>query len=294
MSELREKMIRAMKLRNFAPKTQEAYVAAVAGLAKFYNQSPDRLGQNEVESYLLHLKDNLGRSSSTCNVTISGLRFFFEHTLEDGRVDLTLPRRKTPKHLPEVLSREEVNRLIFSLSNIKHRILLMTAYSAGLRVSEIARLKPQHIDSSRMVIRVEQGKGCKDRYTILSPRLLDDLRVYWKACHPGPWVFFSRNRQTPISISTIQKIYTKAKRKAGITKGKGIHTLRHCFATHLLEAGYDVRKIQILMGHRSLSTTMVYLHVSRKGLAMVKSPLDFVDESKDQTSPWEDYDDIDN
>jgi len=294
MSELRKKMIRAMKLRNFSPKTQKAYVAAVAGLAKFYNQSPDRLGQEKIENYLLHLKDKLGRSASTCNVVICGLRFFFEHTLKDSSIDLALPRRKKPKYLPEVLSREEVSRLIFSLSNIKHRLLLMIAYSAGLRVSEIARLKPQHIDSSRMVVRVEQGKGCKDRYTILSQRLLDDLRVYWRASHPGPWVFYSRNRQTPISISSIQKIYTKAKRKAGITKGKGIHTLRHCFATHLLEAGYDVRKIQILMGHRSLSTTMVYLHVSRKGLAMVKSPLDFVDESEDQANPWEDRNDNDN
>jgi site-specific recombinase XerD len=171
--------------------------------------------------------------------------------------------------------------------------MLMTTYSAGLRVSELVRLRQEHIDGSRLVIRVEQGKGKKDRYTILSQRLLKELRVYYKAYRPENWLFPAKNSIRHISITSAQRIYYKAKKKAGITKGKGIHMLRHCFASHLLEAGYDVRRIQILMGHRSLSTTMAYLHVSGKGLGMVKSPFDFVDEEKQTTSPWEDADDTD-
>ena len=265
-----------MQLREFSPKTQEAYVAAVSGLAKYCNKSPDKIDQEKIENYLLHLRQELVRSPSTCNVVISGLRFFYEQTIKDGSVKLKLPPRKKTKHLPEVLSRKEVNRVITCPANIKHRVLLMTAYSAGLRVSELVKLRLKHVDSSRMVIRVEQGKGKKDRDTILSQQLLKELRIYWKACRPVNWLFPRKNSTQHISISAVQRIYNKAKKKEGITKGKGIHTLRHCFATHLLEAGYDVRKIQILMGHRSLSTTMVYLHVSRRGLEVVKSPLDFV------------------
>ena len=293
MSQLRQKMIRAMQLREFAPKTQEAYVSAVSGLAKYCNKSPDKITQEEVENYLLHLRQELKRSSSTCNVVISGLRFFYEHTIKDESVKLKLPPRKKTKRLPEVLSREEAIRVIASPTNIKHRVILMTVYSAGLRVSELVGLRQKHIDSSRMVIRVEQGKGKKDRYTILSQRLLKELRVYYKAYRPENWLFPAKNLIRHISISSVQKIYYTAKKKAGITKGKGIHALRHCFASHLLEAGYDVRRIQILMGHRSLSTTMAYLHVSSRGLGLVKSPFDFVDEEKQTTSPWEDTDDTD-
>ncbi len=289
MSQLRQKIIRAMQLREFSPKTQEAYVAAVSVLAKYCNKSPRTIDQEEIENYLLYLRQELVRSPSTCNVVISGLRFFYEYAIKDGSVKLKLPPRKKTKRLPEVLSRQEVNRLISSPANIKHRVLLMTAYSAGLRVSELVKLRLKHIDSSRMVIRVEQGKGKKDRYTILSQQLLKELRIYWKACRPENWLFSTKNSTRHIAITTAQRIYNKAKKKEGITKGKGIHTLRHCFATHLLEAGYDVRTIQILLGHRSLSTTMVYLHVSRRCLGMVKSPLDFVDE--EITSPWEDTDD---
>lgn len=251
-----------MQLREFSPRTQEAYVAAVSGLAKYCNQSPacpgisgDKIVQDEIENYLLHLRQELKRSASTCNVVISGLRFFYEHTIKDASVKLRLPPRKKTKRLPEVMSREEANRVITCPANIKHKVMLMTAYSAGLRVSELVRLRQGHIDSSRMVIRVEQGKGKKDRYTILSQRLLKELRSYYKACRPVNWLFPARNSIRHISITSAQRIYNKARQKAGITKGKGIHTLRHCFASHLLEAGYDVRRIQILMGHTSLSTT---------------------------------------
>ena len=289
MSVLRQKMVRGMELKDFSPKTQNAYLAAVEGLSKFHRKSPDLLTQAEIEDYLLHLKDE-GKSASTRNVIISGLRFFYRHTLEHSEIALNLPSRRRPRILPEVLSREQVRIIVDTPSDIKQRLILMTAYSGGLRVSEVANLKVNHIDSARMVIRVEQGKGRKDRYTLLSKKLLEELRTYWKVYRPKSWLFYGKNRDTPISIATIQKLYRRTKRNAGITKGKGIHCLRHCFATHLLEAGYDVRKIQVLMGHRSLSTTMVYLHVSRDGLAKVQSPLDFLEEPEQQASPWEDSD----
>lgn len=285
MSQLRSKMIRAMKLKDFSPRTQHSYLSAVEGLAAFHKKSPDLLTQEEVDDYLLHLKD-AGKSSSTRNVVISGLRFFFEKALEENTIALKFPSRKKPRILPEVLSKREVMKIVSTPVDVKHRVILMLAYSAGLRVSEIAKLKINHIDSEQMVIRVEQGKGMKDRYTLLSTRLLEELRTYWKAYRPEKVLIFSRDRNTPMSIATMQKIYRRAKKKAGITKGHGIHTLRHCFATHLLEAGYDVRKIQILMGHRALSTTMAYLHVSRSGIAKMKSPLDFVEETENQASPW--------
>lgn len=289
MSELRKKMIRAMELKDLAPKTQKSYLSAIEGLAKFHQKSPDQINQEEIDDYLLHLKD-AGKTSSTRNVIICALRFFYDKVLKNKDFALDLPSRRKPRILPEVLSRQEVQRIISATKNIKHRIVLMTAYSAGLRVSEVSRLKINHIDSERMVIRVEQGKGMKDRYSLLSRRLLEELRTYWKVYRPEGWLFFSKDRSTPMSIATMQKIYRKAKKNAGITKGQGIHTLRHCFATHLLEAGYDVRKIQILMGHRSLSSTTVYLHVSRSGLAKIESPLDFAEDAGDHASPWENDD----
>lgn len=290
MSELRSKMIKAMKLKDYAPKTQKSYLSAVEGLAKFHQKSPELLSQEEVDDYLLHLKDD-GKTSSTRNVVVSGLRFFYGSVLENKALDFKFPSRKKPRILPEVLSRLEVLRIIDATENIKHRAVLMTAYSAGLRVSEVSKLQINHIDSEQMVIRVEQAKGMKDRYTLLSTKLLEELRTYYKVYRPKSCLFFAKDRNRPMSIATMQKIYRKAKKNAGITKGRGIHTLRHCFATHLLEAGYDVRRIQILMGHQSLSTTMVYLHVSRSGLAKIKSPLDFIDDSEEHSSPWDNGDD---
>jgi site-specific recombinase XerD len=289
MSELRSKMIRAMRLKDFAPKTQKSYLYAVEGLAVFHKKSPDLLNQDEIDDYLLHLKDT-GKSPSTRNVVTAGLRFFYKNVLEENTIALKFPSRKKPRILPEVLGKNEVQRIITATQNIKHRCILMTAYSAGLRVSEVAKLKINHIDSAQMVIRVEQGKGMKDRYSLLSKKLLEELRTYWKVYRPTSWLFFSKDRKAPLSIATMQKVYQRAKKKAGVTKGQGIHTLRHCFATHLLEAGYDVRSIQILMGHRSLSTTMVYLHVSRAGIAKIQSPLDFIEDEEDQASPWENED----
>ena len=290
MTELREKMIKAMELRNFSANTQTAYLAAVTNLAKHYMKSPQEISQDEVEDYLLYLKKQRKLSYSTRNQTISGLKFFYNQTLKNPDMVLQLPRKKTPVKLPEVLSVDEVNRVINASSNIKHRVILMTTYSAGLRVSEVVRLELRHIVSSRMLILVEDGKGVKDRYTILSKTLLENLRQYWQCYRPTKWLFPSPDPQKHISRSTAQKLFVSAKKKAAISKGRGIHTLRHCFATHLLEAGYDITTIQKLLGHRHLSTTLVYLHVSKKAISAVKSPLDFDHFTDNPKCPWEEDD----
>ncbi len=276
MRPLRQKMINEMKLRRFAPKTQEAYVSAVAGLARHYNQSPDRIDKEKIQRYLLHLMEERKMSWSTCNVVVSGLRFFYIETLGRDSVYLGIPPRKKTSQLPEILSAGELKSLFASTVNPKNRTLLMTTYAAGLRVSESVKLKVTDIDSKRMMIRIEQGKGRKDRYTILSPRLLRELRQYYRKYLPELWLFQGRRPEHYLSIGTAQKIYYRAKERAGIKRGKGIHILRHCFATHLLEAGVDLRTIQALMGHNSIMTTMVYLQVTRKKLASTQSPLDLL------------------
>jgi len=277
MTPLRQKMINDMKLRNFSPKTQYAYVSAVSGLAQYFNCSPDMLSNENVQAYLLHLIEGRKLSWSSCNIIISGLRFFYKVTLCKQSMNLAFPPRKKKTFLPEILSIEELKHLFTCTINLKHRALLMTTYAGGLRVSEVVRLKLTDIDSKRMMIRVEQGKGNKDRYTILSQRLLKILREYWGMYRSPFWLFHAKDSRKPMPIGTAQKIYYNAKSKAQIKKGQGIHTLRHCFATHLLEANVDLRTIQTLMGHNSITTTMKYLHVTRKKLTSLKSPLDLIE-----------------
>jgi site-specific recombinase XerD len=210
---------------------------------------------------------------------LAGLRFFYNHVSE-RQVPIDCRFSKKRVKLPTVLSQQEIWRIINAPKNLKHRLLLMTTYSAGLRAFEVAALKPDHIDSKSMLIKVENGKGGKQRYTILSSRLLQELRQYYKKCQPQSYLFpssFKRKKNQTLTYTSVRSIYEKARKKAGIKKGAGIHTLRHSFATHLLEAGYDIRRIQVLMGHRHLSTTMIYLHVSRKTLSKIPSPLDLFD-----------------
>lgn len=276
MGILRTKMIDEMRLRNFSPRTQEAYLAAMTGLAKHYMRSPDQLDQDEIRSYLLYLSTERKLSPSSCNVAVSGLRFFYNETLRWNEKELFIPPRKKSVRLPEILSQKEVAQLIHAAVNLKQRLVLMTAYSAGLRVGELVNLKITDIDSGRMMIRVEQGKGGKDRYTLLSRCLLNEMRLYWKCYHPRIWFFPNRKKDGPVDVSLAQKIYNWAKRRAGIQKGRGIHTLRHCFATHLLEAGVDLRTIQLLMGHGSLLTTQRYLQVRQQTLSATVSPLDLL------------------
>ena len=267
MSELRQRMIDQMTLRGFSPRTHESYLGAVTGLARYYKQSPDRLNTEQVQQYLLYLERERHLAWSSLNMTVSGLRFLYFDTLKWEPVKLEIPPRTTPRRLPEILSREEVDRLISSVPNLKHRTLLMTIYAAGLRVSEAIALRVHDIDSARMTIRVVQGKGRKDRYTILSPRLLENLRQYWKQYHPKEYLFEGSKPQRHIHESVPQKTYNRAKQQAGIHKGIGVHTLRHCFATHLLEAGVDLRTIQTLLGHNAISTTMLYLQVRLQHIA---------------------------
>lgn len=283
MTELRQKMIKDIRIRGYSANTEKAYLAAVTGLAQYYGKSPELITKEEIERYLLYLRDDRGLAFGTCNQIVNALYFFYKHTLNDPTRIAAIPLRKARKRLPEVLSKEEVMRLISAPNNLKHRVLLMTTYSAGLRISEVVSLKISHIDSQRWLIRVEQGKGNKDRYTILSKKLLEELRNYYRAFRPKTYLFSSSRSDKPINISTASKIYRTAKKKAGITRGKGIHTLRHCFASHLLEAGYDIHIIQRLLGHRQLSTTLVYLHVSQRSLMQVKSPLDFILTGKEAT-----------
>jgi integrase/recombinase XerD len=272
MTALRQQMENDMVLRGMAVRTRQSYIEAVRGLAKFYRRRPDGISVEEVQGYLLHLLQERRLSYSTCNLVtnrtgrspafmryrMNGLRFLYRITLGQNETEFCLPRPKTPQRLPEILSREEIERLFEVTTNLKHRVLLMTTYSAGLRVSEVARLKVSDIDSQRMTLRVDQGKGAKDRYTLLSKRLLSELRRYWQAYRPREWLFPLRDGRGPIDPRSAQKIYYHAKEKAGIRKQCGIHGLRHAFATHLLEAGVDLHRIQRLLGHGHITTTMRY------------------------------------
>ncbi len=274
MGALRTKMIEEMRLRNFSPRTQQSYLSAMVGLVKHYRRAPDQLTQDEIRSYLLHLEKR-GLSPSSRNVAISGLKFFYHQMLGWNEKRLFIPPRKRSWRLPEVLGQKEVERLLLAAVKHRDRCLLMTAYATGLRVSELVRLKVSAIDSERMMVRVEQGKGRKDRYTILSQRLLSELRSYWKE-HRSPTYVFPNRKGGPISIDYAQRIYNLAKLKAGVHKGKGIHTLRHCFATHLLEAGVDLRTIQTLLGHNSMGSTERYLQIRQHKLTTTANPLDLL------------------
>lgn len=271
---LRQKFIDHMTLRRLSPKTKTAYTNAVAGLAAYHRKSPDSLSDAEIQDYLLYLIKERRLAWSSCNVVFSGLRCFYGEVLKWNQTRFSIPPRPRKKRLPLLLSIEEVWRLFDATKNPKHRCLLMTIYGAGLRVSEVVRLEPGHIDSDRMMIRVEQGKGMKDRYTLLPQRLLEELRSYYMLYRPHNYLFYGRCKDKPMPISSAQKAFYKAKRLAGITDGKGIHTLRHCFATHLMDQGVDIYAIKHMMGHSAIKTTSGYLHTSRHKIANIISPLD--------------------
>ena len=283
MTPLRQKLIRQMDLKNLSPHTRRSYLNAVNGLARHYRKSPETITSEMIEDYLLYLKNEKNNAPASCSLVLTGLRFFYKHVL-DQQIEIGFRLGKKPRKLPTVLTKDQVWKVINGPRNIKHRLALMTTYAAGLRVGELRRLKPEHIDSQRMLIKVVDGKGRKDRYTMLSRMLLEELRRYYQACHPHAYLFPSsikKRKDQPLSYEAVRCIYEKARKKARVKGGEGLHTLRHCFATHLLEAGYDIRKIQVLLGHTRLSTTMIYLHVSRKTLSMVPSPLDLIATGKD-------------
>ena len=273
---LRQRMIDEMTLRGMSPRTHESYLGAVSGLAKYYKRPPDGLSIEDIRNYLLHLERDRHLAWNSLNQAASGLRFFYFKTLKWEPARMDIPPRKTPSRLPEVLSREEVDRLFSSVDNIKHRTALMTIYAAGLRLSEVLHLRIDDIDSSRMAIRVEQGKGKKDRYTVLSPSLRVQLRSYWKQYPSQEYLFFGMGPDKPLNDTALQKAYTQAKHKAGIRKEGGVHTLRHCFATHLLEAGADIRTLQVLLGHSDLRTTARYLQIRRDQIHTYASKFDLL------------------
>ncbi len=278
MSKLRRQMEADMALRGLAERTRKSYLEAVANCAKFYGRSPKRITEPECQSYLLHLLQERKLAHSSCNVVASALQFLYHVTLKRPEAQFNLPRPRIPQRLPQILSREEVAALFENTTNLKHRAFLMTTYGGGLRLLEACRLKVADIDSDRMTLRVEQGKGAKDRYTLLSPGLLKELRRYWIAHRPKRWLFPSpRDREQPLSTHTAHRIFHAAKDRAGIAKAGGIHALRHAFATHLLEAGTDVHTIQRLLGHGSLSTTARYFHLAQKHLSGATSPLDLLE-----------------
>jgi site-specific recombinase XerD len=232
-----------------------------------------------IEDYLLYLKNDKGYAPNSCASTLSGLRFFYNHVAQQQILIEYSLSRKVQK-LPTVLPQEDIWNIINATDNLKHRLILMTTYSAGLRSCEVRMLKPKNIESKKMLIKVEKGKGSKQRYTLLAKMLLSELRDYYKTCRPETYLFpssYKHKKHQPLSYESVRCIYEKARKKAGVKDGAGIHTMRHSFATHLLEAGYDIRKIQVLMGHRRLSTTMIYLHVSRETLSKIPSPLDLID-----------------
>jgi site-specific recombinase XerD len=269
-------MIADMQLQRLAPGTQTLYLREVARLATYYGRSPEHLTSEEIRGYLHHLLVERQLAWSTCNVAAAAIRFLYVETLGWPMAQLHLPPRTDRQRLPRVLSVEELQRLFSAARHPKHRALLMTTYAAGLRVSEVVRLQVTDIESERMLIRVNQGKGNKDRYTLLSTRLLAELRAYWKLLWPPRWLFPGRLLTVPMPSDTARKIYTHVHQRAQLQPGSSIHSLRHSFATHLLDAGVDPRTIQVLLGHRALATTARYLHVSRLHLGTVRSPLDLL------------------
>ena len=276
MTPLRKKMIADMQLRRFSANTQESYVRSVLGLARHYRISPDKINGEKLKSYVLFLTNERNLKWSSVNAITAGIRFFYTETLGRKDMALSIPPRKTPRHLPEILSKSELLMLFSSVKNHKHRTILMTAYACGLRIGEVIKLKIGDIDSSRMMIRICQAKGAKDRYTILSPRLLAELRSYWLAYRPSLWLFPNKITKECLTRSTPHLIFKAAIKKAAITKKVTFHSLRHAFASHLLEADVDIRTIQILLGHSSITSTAKYLHVARKDLGSARSPLDLL------------------
>jgi site-specific recombinase XerD len=274
MKRLRDQMLADLQLSGATQRTQETYLREAGNLAKYFNRSPAELGEDELKEYMLYLMKERHLSEGTFRFYVAALKFLYRTTLKrEWAVEkIRYPRAK--RKLPIVLDLSEVESLFAVTPNLKHKVILMITYSSGLRASETAHLKITDIDSKRMMVRISQGKGGKDRYSILSQTTLEHLRQYWRKYHPTEWLFNGAEKNDPISTNSIQQLFYKAKKRAGITKPASVHTLRHSFATHLIEAGTSLHHVQLLLGHRSPTTTTVYLHVSRLNLAQVISPLD--------------------
>ena len=274
MTPLRQRYRQDLQLRNYSVKTQQVYEECVSLFARHFGKSPELLGAEDIRSYQLYLAHEKKASWSRFNQTVCALRFLYRHTLHKDWIIQHIPFPRKESRLPQVLSLAEVSRFLQAIPQLKYRMLLTTIYATGLRASEALHLEVADIDSPRMSIRVRQGKGHKDRYALLSPKLLVLLREYWKAVRPTRWLFPSSAPDRPVSLDSLQEAVRRARRASGLAKRVTAHTLRHSFATHLLESGTNIRVIQVLLGHNSLRTTARYTHVTTAALASTVSPLD--------------------
>jgi len=260
MTPLRQQMIDAMLVRGFAKRTQQSYLDAVTQIAKYYKRSPEVLDSDQIQAWFLYLVKQRQLSPASCRLYLNAIRFLYLQVLDWESFDIDIHTPKRAQRIPELLSRAEVARLLGACSNLKHRVMLTTCYACGLRVSELVALQVKQIDSDRHVIRIEQAKGAKDRQVILSEHLLTLLREYWQQCRPKRWLFYGLEPDRALSITSAQKVFKHAKQQAKINKVGGIHSLRHAYATHQLEAGMPVHQLQQLLGHTNLQSTMRYVH----------------------------------
>lgn len=280
MTKLRQRMLEELQRRNYSPSTARQYLRQVAAFAEHFHRSPDRLGAEQIRDYQLFLIREKRLAWSTYNQIVCALRFFYIKVLKRSFMLTDIPFTRKQQKLPSILSQQEVAQLLTAPTHLKTRALLMLIYSAGLRRSEAAHLLVSDVDSERMTITIRQGKWQKDRVVMLSPVLLQTLQQYWRYEHPKVWLFPGATPGQPISGTDVFGVFQNAVRRAGITKPVSPHSLRHSFATHMLEAGVDLRTIQALLGHRSLKTTARYLHVSPQQLRATASPLDSLDLTK--------------
>jgi site-specific recombinase XerD len=270
-------MIEDMRVRNFSPHTQATYVQQVSLFVRHFNTSPEALGPEDIRAYQVYVTTDKKLAPSSLCTVVAALRFLYKITLKrDWRPEEIIPAPKKPQTLPVVLSPAEVVQFLDGVASRKHRTILTTCYGAGLRISEAVRLTPPAIDSARMVLRVEQGKGQKDRYVMLSPKLLEILRDWWRVTRPAYWLFPGDRPGQPITTDAVERACQQAHRGCGIPKPITPHSLRHAFAVHLLESGTDIRKIQLLLGHRSLATTARYLRIATSTVCATTSPLDLL------------------
>ena len=282
ISPLRQRMIEDMTMRQLAPSTQRGYLRAVERFTRFFGSSPDTAEAEDLRRFQLHMA-NEGVSGTTINQTLTGLRFFYRTTVSRPDVLTKVSSVHQPEKLPLILSMEEITRLLEATENLKYKAALSVSYGAGLRACEVVHLTTQDIDSERMLIRVEQGKGSKDRHAMLSQNLLELLRAWWREGRtkrqllPSGWLFPGRNPVNPMSTRQLNRAFHTARKAAGIDKPVNLHSLRHSFATHLLEQREDIRVIQVLLGHKKLTTTARYSQVATRTLSEVKSPLDYLD-----------------
>lgn len=273
VSPLRRRMIDDMSLRNMSPATQRSYLHAVTKFSRYFGRSPDKLGLEDVRAFQVQLVSQ-GISWGSLNQIVCALRFFYGVTLDRAEIPERIVYARMPRKLPTILSADEVVRFLEAVPSLKARAALTTAYAAGLRASEAASLRVADIDSDRMLIQVRHGKGAKDRTVMLSPQLLAILRTYWRLSRPQDCLFPGRKPDQPIAITVLHAACRSATKAAGLTKRVSVHTLRHSFATHLLESGTDIRIIQVLLGHRNLSTTALYTQVATSTISATQSPLD--------------------